>query len=95
MAVQLSEATKRRLERLFSGADRDAVESLLVHECGETLHWPGGSIPESLERVRFAALEFSQGDVARLLDAVRLAQIDWRDLLMAAGFGEDVNAHSK
>jgi len=28
-----------------------------------------------------------------LLEAIELAKADWRDLLMAAGFGEDVRAH--
>jgi len=27
--------------------------------------------------------------------AIELANTDWRDLLMAAGFGEDLNAHQK
>jgi len=27
------------------------------------------------------------------LDAIRLAETDWRDALMAAGFGEDLQAH--
>lgn len=48
-----------------------------------------------LERVRFAALKLSKGDLRELKKAVKLAQTDWRDLLMAAGFGNDVNAHKK
>ena len=29
----------------------------------------------------------------KLYDAIALAQTDWRDLLVAAGFGDDVQAH--
>lgn len=46
-----------------------------------------------LERVRFAVLKLSGGDLEKLRKAVKLAQTDWRDVLMAAGFGHDVNAH--
>ena len=48
-----------------------------------------------LERVRFAALKLCEGSLAGLESAVELANIDWRDLLMGAGFGEDVNAHKQ
>ncbi len=35
------------------------------------------------------------GQLDKLEEAIKLAQIDWRDLLMAAGFGHDVEAHLK
>jgi hypothetical protein len=47
----------------------------------------------SLERIRFAALKLSAGNLEALRSAVGLANRDWRDLLMAAGFGRDVDAH--
>ncbi len=47
------------------------------------------------ERFRFAALRLSNGDLRKLEQAVELAKRDWRDLLMAAGFGEDVTAHER
>ncbi|HXK17899.1 MAG TPA: hypothetical protein VNG33_08855 [Polyangiaceae bacterium] len=48
-----------------------------------------------LDRIRFAAVRFSGGRLSSLQEAVRLAQTDWRDLLVAAGFADDVNAHQK
>jgi hypothetical protein len=45
------------------------------------------------ERLRFAALRLSRGDLTGLADAIKLGNTDWRDLLMAADFG-DVDAHS-
>jgi hypothetical protein len=45
------------------------------------------------ERLQFAALKLSEGNLDKLDRAVALAKIDWRDLLMAAGFGEDIKAH--
>jgi hypothetical protein len=48
-----------------------------------------------LERFRFAALKYSNGDLSRLERAVKLAQEDWRDLLVGAGFADDVEAHKR
>ena len=61
--------------------------------CGDNLPGSGLDTPESLDRIRFAALKISGGDLDRLTQAVELAQADWRDLLMAAGFGHDTSAH--
>ena len=47
-----------------------------------------GVVADLLERVRFAVLKISNGDIGELREAVRHAQIDWRDVLVAAGFGE-------
>src|SRR4051794_11600613 len=94
MSVELSDGTIRRIERLFSAADREAAARLLVSECGSNLPWYEDATPASLERVRFAALKLSEGDIPKLQDAILLAQTDWRDLLMAADFGFDVTAHS-
>lgn len=46
-----------------------------------------------MERIRFAALKLSRGNPHKLLRAIEEARMDWRDLLMAAGFGTDENAH--
>ena len=43
----------------------------------------------------FAALKLSGGDLGELRSAIRLAKADWRDLLVAAGFAEDVGAHKR
>ena len=47
-----------------------------------------------MERVRFAAIKLSEGDIHKLQEAIVDARIDWRDLLMAAGFGSEVDAHT-
>jgi hypothetical protein len=48
-----------------------------------------------MERIRFAALKLSEGDMGRLRAAIDLAKLDWRDLLMNAGFGWSVHVHEK
>ena len=47
----------------------------------------------AFERVQCAALKLSAGRMDGLYDAIALAQTDWRDLLVAAGFAEDTRAH--
>jgi hypothetical protein len=91
--VQLSAETTSRLEILFRPEDRAEVIRLLVEKCGDNLPWYEQATPESLDRPRFAALKLSEGNLSRLRDAVRLANIDWRDLLVAAGFANDPKAH--
>jgi hypothetical protein len=49
--------------------------------------------PASIERIRFAVLKLSAGDLKALQRAIDLAKIDWRDVLVAAGFCSDVTAH--
>jgi hypothetical protein len=69
------------------------AELVLTIDCGNNLPFMEHHDSTGLERIRFAALKVSDGQLERLEEAVRLAQIDWRDLLVAAGFEYDVYAH--
>jgi hypothetical protein len=80
---------------LFGHRHREEAARLLVEECGNNLPSSEKLDAYGLERCRFAALKLSGGRLDHLRDAVQLAKIDWRDLLMAAGFGEDVRAHER
>lgn len=93
MFQPLSPETERRVTALFPADQRAEVTRLLVERCGNNLPGLGKQDQFQLERVRFAALKVSRGDLARLRSAVELAEVDWRDLLMGADFGSDVNAH--
>lgn len=88
---QLHPDTIRRLHRIFPEEEWREAEDLVFSGCGaaRTLGCSDGD----LERVRIAALKLSAGNVVDLLNATRLARTDYRDLLMAAGFGFDVRAH--
>jgi hypothetical protein len=48
-----------------------------------------------MERIRFSVLKLSEGKIDELVRAIELAQVDWRDLFMEAGFGHDPEAHNK
>jgi len=92
--VELSPLTRQHVAALFAPADVAAAEELLHSECAENLPLPPGRpTPVGLERVRFAALRLSEGSLSRLIDAIALAQTDWRDLLVAADFADDAYAH--
>ena len=91
--IPLSSETQRRLDVLFGEADRQTVSDLLVTQCGDNLPLWHDKDPRGLERIRFAALKLSHGSLAELTRAVEIAQTDWRDVLVAAGFGHDVRAH--
>jgi hypothetical protein len=66
---------------------------MLVDECGTNL--PLMDDPELVDRIRVAAIKMSDGDMAKLREAVEVAKVDWRDLLVAAGFGHDAHAHRR
>ena len=93
--VPLSPETQRRLDALFVGAAREAATALLVTRCGSNLPLWTPTDSMGLERIRFAALKLSGGDLAELRRAVEIAEVDWRDVLVAAGFGHDPRAHER
>ena len=91
----LSPETERRLAFLFHGDDARTAADLLLRECGNNLPFCEKSDSTQMERIRFAALKLSAGNLDALRQAIDLAKIDWRDLLMSAGFGSDIHAHKK
>ena len=91
--IPLSSETLSRLKVLFAPSEQAEAEQLLVELCGTNLPFHEDSDATSLERVRFAALRVSRGNLNELYSAVELANVDWRDLLVGAGFADDVDAH--
>jgi len=93
MAEVLSPGTVQRIAALFPLPERAEVSQLLVAECGDNLPLADNLGPAGIERVRFAVLKISSGSLDGLWAAVALAQQDWRDALVEAGFYDDVRAH--
>jgi len=89
----LTELVRTHVARLFEPEDREEVCRLLREDCGESLPGAASASPAFVERVHCAALKVSEGRLDKLYDAIALAQTDWRDLLVAAGFAEDTQAH--
>jgi hypothetical protein len=91
--AELSEATWERLRKLFPPQQQEEAARLLADECGNNLPFCEDFGPVGLERIRFAVLKLSGGNIEELRTAIKDAQTDWRDVLMWAGFGESVTAH--
>ena len=91
--IPLSPETQKRVNALFHGSEREKAAQLLTEECGNNISFCEGYDPVRMERIRFAALKVSRGDIDYLVDAIDLAQADWRDLLISAEFADDENAH--
>ena len=93
--MKLSAATWDKVRKLFAPAEQQAVGDLLINSCGTNLPFCENSDERALERIRFAVLKLSDGDLSQLQRWVDEAQVDWRDVLMAAGFGHSLSAHTQ
>ena len=93
MAIVLSDATDERLVRMFDGHDLQEARSLLEKDCAENIPGWSSDSPAGLQLLRIAVLKLSSGTIAGLVDAIVLAQTDWRDALVCAGFGDDPSLH--
>jgi hypothetical protein len=90
---RVSPETDRRIALLFPVEEQDLVRMVLAEECGNNLPFLEKLDDIQLERFRFAVLRLSDGKLDKLARAVALAREDWRDLLVAAGFAENLKAH--
>lgn len=80
---------------MFAPSEWVTAERLLETECGSNVPFMAEATSAGLDRIRFAAVKLSAGSLSSLREAIQLAQTDWRDLLVAAGFADDVHAHQK
>ena len=86
METPLEPRVEAVLNALFPESARSNAVIALKTDCGPATI-PGLTLHDGCERVRLAALKLSNGDLDNLHDAIAVAQTDYRDLLMAAGFG--------
>jgi hypothetical protein len=90
--IPLQPDTLKRIQALYPKEQQDKIAQILENECAK------GIAPNNnaeLERIRIAVLKMSNGNFDEFQNAIELSQIDWRDVLMSAGFGNDVNAHKR
>jgi len=95
MTPKLSPRTKQLTEIIFPADQVEEAIQWLVDECGNNIPFCSKHDEYQMERIRFAVLKLSSGNIPKLLGAIDEARTDWRDLFMAAGFGHDVKAHEK
>jgi len=94
-SVPVTDRTLRLIERLFPADRHDTVRDLLERECGTNLPFCETQDATGRERVRFAVLMLSAGDLDKLRSLIDHAKIDWRDVLVWAGFGYSLTAHER
>jgi hypothetical protein len=94
-AIELTPDTERLVQVLFAQEHHASVLALLRTQCGAGVHFGPSPTPESMERLRFAVLKLSEGSMEKLARALEVANIDWRDVLVAAGFGHDALIHRR
>lgn len=81
------------VDHFFKPADRLEARRVLEQQIARQLPFCEKADDAALERLRFAAIKVSDGNLKRLHHTVREAQKDWRDLLMGADFGFRVTDH--
>jgi uncharacterized protein (UPF0297 family) len=79
--MELTPRIKRRISRDYTTEDRQAVEELLL-DLAQNLQTRGYL---ELERIIAATLLRGDGDVDRLLNAVEIARLSFRSILMTTG----------
>lgn len=78
---------------MYSKSEGIVISDLLYRAVSANIPFCNNSSPEEMERIRFAILKMTKQSPLNLAVGIYLAQSDWRDLLMSAGFGEDVAQH--
>ncbi len=89
MNRHLSDRVSNHIEKMFDPSNIEQAKALLL-QISKT-----GSGNQAPDRCEIAALKISCGSVEKLRLAVELYHLDFRDLLMSAGFGCDIRAHEK
>jgi hypothetical protein len=93
----ITEEVRKRIRVLFPEHQWLRVESLLEERCSAGLPLAGhlGDEPGGFDRVHLAVLKLSRGSLEQLKLEIEGARRDWRDTLVAAGFGNDLTAHER
>ena len=81
------------MNKVFRPELREEATRMVAGHCGETLPFHDDADPVKCERVRFAVIKLSRGDLDELQRWIDDANVDWRNVLMDAGFAIDPEAH--
>ena len=94
MPIMLSTRTNAVADVLFDEPMRSHVKRTLLDSVSENIPFCDDETPEGMDRIRFSIMKLTDENSDNFAMAVELAQTDWRDLFMAAGFGHDANEHN-
>lgn len=92
-AVALTRLVEDRIDTTFERPLRESVRDILREQCGIGLPLMHTVNPKDYDRIRLAVIKLSGGTIEGIERGVREAHVDWRDVLLGAGFGADETAH--
>jgi len=78
MPPKLSPRTRQLVEKIFGPKRVDEAVQWLEDECGNNLPSCDKADEYEMERIRFAAIKLSAGNIQKLLKAIDEARMDWR-----------------
>jgi hypothetical protein len=91
--IELSPAARERIHALFREEDV-ADARRMITQCSDDALYISDAMRQGVDRIVFAMIRLSSGRLDRLENvSIPLFRRDWRDLLVAADFAEDVHAH--
>jgi hypothetical protein len=80
----LTAAVVEEIGKQFPAKQHDVVKEIIDRRCGRTLPFQREATAEEMEHIRLCVLRLSKGDLSELRKWVELANIDQRDVLLAA-----------
>src|SRR5205814_2238722 len=83
----VSDVVRREISKRFSATDAPTVLGLL--EQTELPLLDGDEYQRDRDRVQLAILKILDGDIGNVHATLRMASIDWRDTLIAAGLANE------
>jgi hypothetical protein len=91
--IPLSQNTIELIEKFYPNENKKKVIKILENECADNLPFLEKASPQKMERFRFAVLKIGKTNFNKLVEAIELGKIDWRDLLVKAKFANSTDAH--
>jgi hypothetical protein len=82
MAIPLSPNIAKAIDKLFPEEDRTEVIRLLTEDCADNIPGHKDHDKYELENIRFSVLKNSEGNINNLREAVRDANVDYRDIYL-------------
>ncbi|WP_448550525.1 hypothetical protein [Thalassotalea fusca] len=92
---ELSSNTKSLVHKLYKSGEAREICDILENKLAAEILGCSGWTPKQMERIHFAALKLAINSESGLDNVLELATRDWRDLLVVAGFAEDLDAHEE
>ncbi|GLX80546.1 hypothetical protein tinsulaeT_38860 [Thalassotalea insulae] len=89
----LTKTTTKVIHHLYKSREAMEIADMLDLDCNSMSLGCNGWSLEQLERIHLAILKSSYSKNQDIEITIKQAKKDWRDVLVSAGFAEDLEAH--